>query len=188
MPAEAAKGSGWYDTEAGALGSSRETATSGLTGCGRGLATWHSWGLLRVAGSSSNAKVGRNGGTTGSSPSPCGQSRSLRMCCQLVAVAGLEITSDVSPSRAPLLPVNTIKISSPKRRSIAPHTFKCEAGQLCSEPLGDSPVFPSSPKALPQFQNCHGLANLHRGNGTVATQPLLPQPRFLHLHKSLSSQ
>lgn len=110
-----------------------------------------------------------------------GQSQSLRTCCQSVAVAGLVITSDVSPSSVPLLPVTTIKSHSPKRRSIAPRTFKCGAGQLCSEPLGDSPVFPSSSKALPRFQNCHGLANLHRG--TVATQPLLPQPLFLHLHK-----
>lgn len=50
------------------MGAPGETAISGLTGCGRGLATWHSWGLWRVAGSSSHAKVGRNEGVTGTSP------------------------------------------------------------------------------------------------------------------------
>lgn len=91
------------------------------------------------------------------------------MCCYLLAVSGLEITSDASPSRA--LPSKDIfpqpgspspsyhhNIRSPKRTSIVQYAFRCGTGQLCSKPLGDIPVFPNSSKALPSFQNCHGPA------------------------------
>lgn len=82
MPTESARGSAWYKTEVGAPGSSEETAISGLTGCGRGLATWHSWGLWRVAGSASRAEVGRNEGTAGLAlPLPVDEVRVLGYGC-----------------------------------------------------------------------------------------------------------